>query len=226
MLPTVAKRDRIDLLEALAEQLEFLDLSCASFDAGNRSEAKRLALTVRVLCHTTKNSHGLLNLLGDESNVQMWDSLPEWHSRFKTVGGGLAHVRLGGPMTGWHPISAPHPETGKPVHEVTGGVLRPFKLWWPRKVMFPSIGDEPTRSGVVLWLANKDGGAHIDDLPERYSALKSGEAMGVRIGGENGAPVDQSPFPAVMRQIAEEVRLSLRSFYALELAQVARAPHQ
>lgn len=78
-------------------------------------------------------------------------------------------------------------------------------------------GEKPTRHDVVHWLANKDGGAHIDKLPPRYVHLLSGQAMGVAYS-VNGIGLVSSPFPAVMRQIAEEVRLSLRREFAEELA--------
>jgi hypothetical protein len=41
-----------------------LELSNDAFDAGKRAEAKRLAVTLRVLFHNTKTSHALINQLG------------------------------------------------------------------------------------------------------------------------------------------------------------------
>jgi hypothetical protein len=48
----------------LAEQLQFLQVSAAAFDAGFEGEAKRLAVVLRILLHDTKSSKSLLGQLG------------------------------------------------------------------------------------------------------------------------------------------------------------------
>lgn len=50
--------------EQLKVQLEFLNSSSRAYDEGDSSEAIRLAVTVRVLCHSTNSSHALLDQLG------------------------------------------------------------------------------------------------------------------------------------------------------------------
>jgi hypothetical protein len=57
------KKDRSVLLANLAESIDFLNLSASSFDNGYEAEAKRLAVTLRVLLHDTAQSHSLLGLL-------------------------------------------------------------------------------------------------------------------------------------------------------------------
>jgi hypothetical protein len=47
------------LIGYLREQVEFLRASAASYDAGFEGEARRLALTVRVLVHDTRVHHTL-----------------------------------------------------------------------------------------------------------------------------------------------------------------------
>jgi hypothetical protein len=52
-------------LEAhLSEQLHFLEVSAESFDNGDDSEARRMAVHIRTLLHDTSNSQSLLKLLG------------------------------------------------------------------------------------------------------------------------------------------------------------------
>ena len=52
-----------DLNSHLKEQIQFLLKSCQSYDEGFFSEAKRLAVVIRVLLHDTKDSYSLLTLL-------------------------------------------------------------------------------------------------------------------------------------------------------------------
>src|SRR5260370_1288768 len=64
-------RTREQLLESFEEQIEFLERSNEAFDNGHHSEAKRLAVTLRVLFHHTPRSHALLNQL-DLRDVLTW----------------------------------------------------------------------------------------------------------------------------------------------------------
>jgi hypothetical protein len=50
-------------------------------------------------------------------------------------------------------------------------------VWWTAR--FASMnGVDYTRSKVVLWAANKDGGAHVDDdIPAPYAQLKDDGAF-------------------------------------------------
>src|SRR5450830_1072721 len=57
--------DELELL--LEEQIDFLKLSCASFDNGFAGEIKRLAVSVRVLVHDTNASTSLLTLANRKS---------------------------------------------------------------------------------------------------------------------------------------------------------------
>lgn len=50
----------LDLGELVKEQHEFLVSSCLAFDEGFHGEAKRLAVSARVLLHETSTSHALL----------------------------------------------------------------------------------------------------------------------------------------------------------------------
>ena len=55
----------------LEEQIGYLEWSIKGFNAGRLAEAKRLAVTLRVLFHQTNQSHALINQLGLE-NVLTW----------------------------------------------------------------------------------------------------------------------------------------------------------
>jgi hypothetical protein len=56
-----------ELERLLKEQLQFLRTSARLYDEGEHSEAKRLAVSIRVLVHDTKKSKSLLGQLGLKS---------------------------------------------------------------------------------------------------------------------------------------------------------------
>jgi hypothetical protein len=62
------------LKAALAEQVDFLRASAERFDAGHQHEAKRLALTIRVLLHDTASSKSLLEQLDLKSSLAFLDT--------------------------------------------------------------------------------------------------------------------------------------------------------
>jgi hypothetical protein len=70
----------------------------------------------------------------------------------------------------------------------------------------------------VLWLAHHDGGAHVDTLPDAYRAIARGSSVGDFFSRLGRSAKDDSPVPAAMRQIAEEVRFTLRPAAVLEAA--------
>jgi hypothetical protein len=55
-----------ELQKHLDEQLAFLEVSSASFNAGFEGEAKRLAVTLRVLFHNSQTSKSLVKMLGKQ----------------------------------------------------------------------------------------------------------------------------------------------------------------
>ncbi|WP_147294418.1 hypothetical protein [Arthrobacter sp. RT-1] len=92
-----------------------------------------------------------------------------------------------------------------------GSVTLPFDPWWTEQRMFDPQGNAVSRKQIVTWLANKDGGAHIDELPPTYEALSRNGSMGLTYDpAGDDAGTCPSPIPAAMRQIAEEVRISVR----------------
>jgi hypothetical protein len=123
------------------------------------------------------------------------------------VAGGLAIVRMG--------------ESGidyVPRFTVTGlgSTLVPFDEWWRASATFPQHAAPPSRRNIVLWLANKDGGSHADAvLPTPYVGLRSGADVGW-VFTVKGQTVELSPVLAIMREIAEEVRVAFRAVSAIQ----------
>jgi hypothetical protein len=99
----------------------------------------------------------------------------------------------------------------------------PFPDWWDGEPIFVDNGTAYTRKKIILSLANKDGGAHVDkELEVYYEVLRAGK-YAIGITGNltyNGPP----PFPqgvtiypnnthfALARQFAHETLASQRHF--------------
>jgi hypothetical protein len=113
--------------------------------------------------------------------------------------------------------------------------------WWNDPVLEDAEGNEYSRGSFVLWVANKDGGAHVDaELPPGYLALTQENAIGLTAargteqnstvlgfgiessaGGLSrarieGSPLENSLVLTHIRQIAWELRDTVQRHLVLE----------
>jgi hypothetical protein len=164
-----------DFKRRLREQLGFIERSAAGFDQGHREEAMRIATALRVIFHHTPKSTSLLQHL-NAVNVKIRSDAPDRQKQNAALGGrkilgefswSLASISsvAGGRFAPYTDPRAPHRMLAAPD-------------WW--KEVFAHIdGSDYTRSAAVLWAANKDGGAHVDDvLPPEYEAIRAAGAVG------------------------------------------------
>jgi hypothetical protein len=76
--------------------------------------------------------------------------------------------------------------------------------WWERPILTDRRGIPFSRRDLVLAVANKDGGAHIDaDLGERYRGLSRENSLGFVQDDER--PIANSVVLASVRQVADEL---------------------
>jgi hypothetical protein len=200
-----------DFEKHLEEQIEFLKLSAAAFDGGFESEAKRLAVTLRVMLHDTPDSQSLLTHLC-RKNIDFWNtSLP----RPKETAGfsGLTLMELG---TGSKEFFAGLDDT--PFHAWVS-----FDEWWHAPVLIDVNGLEMTRKDLVLLTANQDGGAHIDSsLDRRFASLSRQNGLNWTIGKMGpgnvllgpSVPMGDPTRPSI-RQITHEVLKTLIPGYVM-----------
>lgn len=191
-----------DLQEQLAEQIRFLEWSVEKHDTGEPLEAKRLATTMRVLLHKTPNSHALLFQLGMES-LPFYDSAATYDEYSLASHMELTCIALGlDPKPRILPLLDSSPNTAAWVS---------FNDWW-NKIVVADVKRHPfTRKDLVLALANKDGGAHVQpDIPEDYYVLTRQNSIGETDG--QGTPVMGIALASV-RQIAHEVLKTLKPGY-------------
>jgi hypothetical protein len=180
--------------------MRFLRASAAAFDAGDESEAKRLAQTLRNLLHDAK-SKSLLTLLGVKHKLQYIDSADKPPA--DPPGPGVA--RLIGFASSLAPIEiGPHGTKFVAPLDTQPATAEVFSKWWTAAIARDHHRHVFSRKRVVLTVANQDGGAHIDlDLPADYAAMTRGDSFG-RVGG-----VYLNPAPAIVRQIAYEVEATI-----------------
>ncbi len=195
------------------EQYDFLKASCNAFDNGNEAEAKRLATTVRILCHDTAKSVSLLKQLKIKA-IDFYDTAPPYDQRY----------------LGWTPLirsidsSSPLVKSQElPILDADRAKWHPFDKWWKAVVLTHTkntpTGKEAilTRRTLVMGLANQDGGAHIDPvLDETYAHITRPSGLGWSEGyiGPEGSFFQQTTtrFDLItMRQIAHEVIRTLES---------------
>lgn len=176
-----------DLRKHLNEQLGFLRRSAESYDSGFVDEAKRLAVTIRILVHDTKNSNSLLQQLSEKQR-SFYDTAMPHDPRNLLSQAALIQKAISPKGALYLPFLDDTPFTPKFV---------PFNDWWNRPIFQIGEGQILSRCNLVLSVANQDGGAHIDPaLDEAYNRLTRENAMGWSI---------RSPELAAIRQIAHEL---------------------
>ncbi len=82
-------------------------------------------------------------------------------------------------------------------------------------VLVDSVRNEFSRKDIVLYLADKEGGAHVDkSIDEAYDNLRRKNALGwVHVLGDGRQIAGEDHVPATMRQIGHEVIKSLDPSY-------------
>jgi hypothetical protein len=152
-----------DMKARLRDQLGFLQRSAEAFDAGNTAEAIRIATVLRVIFHQTRKSTSLLTHLNATSISVRSKAGPESSTGARRVAGwslAVLHIFPGGSILA--PICEPQ----------NIDTMVKVNVWWT--MVFAVIdGAEYKRRDLVLWAANKDGGAHVADvIPTDYAKIR------------------------------------------------------
>jgi hypothetical protein len=196
-----------DKLEGhLEEQIDFLKLSAEAFDRGFTGEAKRLAVTLRVLLQDTNNSKSLLGQLG-KKNLQFFDTTYEPRaSNMMPYHGLVGMVLKTGARAAYRAPLDDRPHEPRQI---------PFDPWWTNAAIVDVQGRKISRKDLILTAANQDGGAHVDPgLDERYAELAEGSGLGFMSVSADGRKLMQGAERAAIRQIAHEVLKTLIPGYS------------
>lgn len=192
---------RDELIGQLREQLAAIEASSAGYDAGHHWEAKRLAVTLRVLLHDTKRAYSLLETLSIKKSLRLWEVM---HSAARTeyVHMGVAMENTEKGLRWLSNLNPPHARVF-------------FTQWWNGSVLWNADAKprvEFSRKSAILGLADMDGGAHVDSkLEEAYFGISRQNAFGWDITLDNGEAgiVENNPALAIVRTAAHEVHGTL-----------------
>ncbi|MGB8220292.1 MAG: hypothetical protein WCE46_07930 [Methanoregula sp.] len=191
-----------ELKTHLKEQIDFLQRSAKAYDEGYTSEAKRIAMVLRILLHDTSSSTSLMTLL-NKKKIKFYNTASTY------CAGNLATMRLinigmgvkdGKPFASYHAPLDNRPPT------VNVNRKSDFDQWWNETVIIDLCKNEFSRKNLVLNVCNKDGGAHIDpELNQAYADLTRFNSLGWEFGNPDRKFSLTEPELANIRQICHEV---------------------
>lgn len=199
------KKSSDDLVSDLREQVGFIEDSAYLLDSGKVSEAKRIALAIRVILHDTSNSKSLLGQLG-RKDMDFYDtSIGRYCTDFPSSAELLIPARgVGGDWALKAPQDAvcqirPH------------GRILPFEKWWNGLAIAVSPEESFSRKDIVLTVANKLGGAHVEpEIDEVYDKLMNRNSLGWFFLIDGSSKAFGDPVPMTVRQIAYELLESMK----------------
>lgn len=85
-----------------------------------------------------------------------------------------------------------------------------FDEWWNRVIFVDQKGSETSRKDLILAVANKDGGAHLDPvLHGKYADLSRRNSLAWQFSSPRGDIPLEGPEKAAVRQITHEILKSL-----------------
>ena len=183
-----------ELIDYLRRELNFLWYASRIFDEGYEEIAVKMAVSVRILMHDTRQSTSLFTQL--EAPVQVLSTVPTYPpigqaflfvGTLSSVGGAKQVPILDGHQNQHH--------------------LLPWQEWWTEPVYALRELGHFSRRDLVLPAANKDGGAHVDlnKIPESYDVLRKGVARRPGTETNDDAPeLTNNQYPD-LRQIAHEL---------------------
>lgn len=191
-----------ELQQHLKDTIQALELSSRALDGGFEGEANRLAAAIRVLVHDTGSSKSLLGQLGQKS-IQFYETSIPRDLRTITPYSGLTAIELTPEGPKYVALLDMLPPTPPP-RWVS------FDEWWNRVIFVDQKGSETSRRDLILAVANKDGGAHVDPvLDEKYADLSRRNSLAWRFSSPRGDVPFKGPEKAAIRQITHEMLKSL-----------------
>lgn len=195
------RQSQQELQQHLTDTVQALELSARAFDVGYEGEAKRLAAAIRILVHDTPHSTSLLGQL--ERKSRFYDTCMPRHPENTMTYNGITAMNLAGREVTYVALLDEVPSDSPPQWVS-------FDRWWNRVIFVDEAGRETTRRDLILAVANKDGGAHVDPvLDEKYASLSRRNSLAWRTSGPRGDSPLEGPEKSAVRQIAHEVLKSL-----------------
>jgi hypothetical protein len=187
------RRSFQEIHEQWSDQIEFIKESIRAFDKGNEKEARRIATAIRVMFHNTNSSFSIYKQL--EKNM-VFKSITDIYSPANLMSSWLLLQLSFGP-NGLKYL----PNLDESSH--TRIFFMIFDDWW-NQIIFDDKNNYFTRRDVILFVANKDGGAHLDpEISESYAKISKYNSIGWE--DENGNSPLNNPLYSAIRVIAQEL---------------------
>ena len=150
----------------------------------------------------------MLEQLGVKSKLRYMDTaIPvDPHNLLSTAGLTVMAITAGGDNPGGR-YEAPLDNLSPPRQN---NLPKDFDEWWSTPVVKDDNGDLFDRRGLVLGLAHKDGGAHVDpEVDAAYAALSRSNSLGWAVHQPGGSQPMPNPVLPSVRQIAFELERTL-----------------
>lgn len=179
MSSSTKKYDKnVQLREMLDVQRSLLRKSVVAMTEGDLSEALRVATSIRVLVHETASSKPLLKQLSP--NYLDLKILAEPPAKpVKPENRIILSIPIGLQITEEGKVLL-NSELDLGRHELT--ILG---KWWRRPCLLIPGLEGFSRRGIILGLANKEGGTHVDlNVSRRYQRLLDSRALEIQSGQE------------------------------------------
>ena len=189
----------------LMDQIQFLLRSIILYDNGLINEAKRMAVIIRLLAHDTQKSVSLLSQL-NMKNILFYDTSYEYDptNLAPTLGLILTRTSVNPTFVKFIPaLDGREQFKNRKIY---------FEEWWNKIVLSDIVNNKFRRVDLILSVANKDGGVHVDpQLDKSYGELTRRKTLGLKfvinnLVKEHGV----EPIFASIRQISHEILKSLK----------------
>ena len=213
----------------LKEQLNRLKTECIAFDTLDECVYTNISVILRLLFYDNKSQVSLLTKLGLKEQLLMLDtSLEPGTNGFWKFGdyvsnqtiilpdiyGGLVAKEIDSEIHYHYKPLATHPQYAQYEKNcIDNKRFKPVKDWLEQVIYRDNKGVKLSRFDLIIEVANKDGGAHIDPddkKSERYRQFRRRDGLGIIANGRKDAFIN-NPVPSSLRQMAEEVLKSMNS---------------
>lgn len=206
---SVYRLNRDEVVEQWNKQIKFLKNDMKSFDEGDFDYAVKIATTLRILFHDTQFSTSLAKNMEIKEKMLFWSSgesyspanlVSTWSLLSMTyTSGGIGYMPLGEQFFG----------IGYPIY-------LSFEDWW-NEIIFADNEHLFTRKDVICFVANKDGGAHVDTKLDDLAYITKMNSLGWF--DDDGNPPKNNPLYCSIRQIATEVIKGIELFESYQIYQ-------
>lgn len=210
-----------ELNRQLKEQLDLLSELADLYDCGKVVAAKSMATTIRVLLHDTPSSKSLLGQLQRKKSVDYYDTadvrqVSTDDSTVSSSFSALTAISMG--------ISGRSGEFTPYLDNLPGYEPRfvDFDTFWNKEIFYDQNKNSFSRKEVVLYVANQDGGSHVDPgLDKKYAELARRNSLGWRtsLDGKVWQAIERAELASI-RQVAHELLKTLDPNYQTPVVEV------